>query len=79
MERWDMTRHARPVTDRELRAWLALGEVDRGVGKGLTFLASATAAREGKALWVLRLRMHGRSKEKGKRSINRVLALCAGC
>jgi integrase len=64
MERWDMTRHARPVTDRELRAWLALGEVDRGVGEGLTFLASATAAREGKASWVLRFRMHGRSKEK---------------
>lgn len=59
-----MTRHARPVTDRELRAWLALGEVDRGVGEGLTFLASATAAREGKASWVLRFRMHGRSKEK---------------
>lgn len=59
-----MARQARPVTDRELRAWLAAGEVDRDVGEGLTFLASAMAAREGKASWVLRFRMHGRSKEK---------------
>ncbi len=40
-----MTRQARPVTDRELKAWLSAGAVDRGVGEGLTFLASAAGAR----------------------------------
>lgn len=59
-----MGRQARPVTDRELKAWLAAGEVDRGVGEGLTFIASAAGARDGKASWVLRYRLHGRGKEK---------------
>lgn len=59
-----MNRHQRPITDRELRAWLAAGQVDRGVGEGLTFVASATAARAGKASWILRFRLGGRSKEK---------------
>ena len=30
-----MNRQQRPITDRELRAWLAAGAVDRGVGEGL--------------------------------------------
>jgi Arm DNA-binding domain len=64
MEQWDMARHTRPVTDRELRAWLAAGAVDRGVGEGLTFLASDSGARARKASWVLRYRMNGRNKEK---------------
>ena len=57
------TQH-RPTTDRELRAWLASGAVDRGVGDGLTFVASGTAARAGKASWILRYRLNGRAKEK---------------
>jgi len=36
---WDMNRQQRPITDRELKAWLAAGPVDRGVGEGLTFVA----------------------------------------
>ena len=59
-----MNRQQRPITDRELRAWLAAGPVDRGVGEGLTFVATATAARSGKASWILRYRLNGRSKEK---------------
>jgi integrase len=59
-----MNRQQRPITDRELRAWLAAGAVDRGVGEGLTFVASATAAQAGKASWILRYRLNGRSKEK---------------
>jgi hypothetical protein len=54
----------RPVTDRELKAWLAAGAVDRGVGDGLTFVASAASARTGKASWILRFRLLGKSKEK---------------
>lgn len=59
-----MNRQQRPVTDRELRAWLAAGAIDRGVGDGLTFVASLTAAQAGKASWILRYRMNGRAKEK---------------
>ena len=59
-----MIRQQRPITDRELRAWLAAGAVDRGVGEGLTFVAGATAAQAGKASWILRYRLDGRSKEK---------------
>lgn len=54
----------RPITDRELRAWLASGAVDRGIGDGLTFVASDSAARAGKASWILRFRVHGRAREK---------------
>lgn len=58
------TQQRRPLTDRELRAWLAAGETDRGIGDGLTFVASATAARNGRASWILRFRINGRSREK---------------
>jgi hypothetical protein len=34
------------------------------VGEGLTFVASAPAAQAGKASWILRFRLNGRSKEK---------------
>lgn len=59
-----MNRQQRPITDRELKAWLAAGPVDRAVGEGLTFVASAAAARASKASWILRYRLNGRSKEK---------------
>ena len=59
-----MSRLQRPITDRELKAWLTVGAVDRGVGEGLTFVASAPAAQAGKASWILRFRLNGRSKEK---------------
>jgi integrase len=54
----------RPITDRELKAWLAAGPVDRSVGDGLTFVASTSSAAAGKASWILRYRLHGRQKEK---------------
>lgn len=59
-----MSRQQRPITDRELKAWLVAGAVDRGVGEGLTFVSSTTAAQAGKASWILRYRLNGRSKEK---------------
>ena len=59
-----MDKRQRPLTDRELRAWLADGATDRGIGEGLTFVASAGAASKGKASWVLRYRLHGRLREK---------------
>lgn len=59
-----MNRQQRPITDRELKAWLASGPVDRGIGEGLTFVASSTGAMAGKASWILRFRHNGRSKEK---------------
>lgn len=59
-----MNRLMRPVTDRELKAWIAAGAVDRAVGEGLTFVASPMSARSGKASWILRFRIHGRSREK---------------
>ena len=59
-----MNRLQRPITDRELKSWLAAGAVDRGVGEGLTFVASEPAAHAGKASWILRFRLNGRSKEK---------------
>lgn len=59
-----MSRQQRPITDREIKAWLAAGAVDRGVGEGLTFVASTVAAQAGKASWILRYRINGRSKEK---------------
>ena len=30
-----MSRQRRPITDREIKAWLAVGAADRGVGEGL--------------------------------------------
>ncbi len=59
-----MSRQQRPITDREIKAWLAAGAVGRGVGEGLTFVASTIAAQAGKASWILRYRLNGRSKEK---------------
>ena len=59
-----MSRQQRPITDREIKAWLAAGAGDRGVGEGLTFVASTIAAQAGKASWILRYRLNGRSKEK---------------
>lgn len=58
------TQQRRPLTDRELRTWLAAGQTDRGIGEGLTFVASASAASKGKASWILRFRVNGRPREK---------------
>ena len=44
-----MERQERPLTDRELKAWLAAGETDRAIGEGLTFVAITGAASKGKA------------------------------
>lgn len=52
------------VTDKTLRAWLRAGPVDRGIGDGLTFVASARGAAAGKASWVLRFRFAGAAKGK---------------
>jgi hypothetical protein len=59
-----MNRLNRPITDRELKAWLAAGAIDRGVGEGLTFVASPMSARSGRASWILRFRVNGRSRGK---------------
>lgn len=59
-----MNASQRPITDRQLKAWLALGATDRSVGEGLTFIASKSAALNGKATWILRYRVNGRPKEK---------------
>lgn len=52
------------VTDKTLRAGLRAGPVDRGIGGGLTFIASATSAAKGAASWRLRYRFGGANKEK---------------
>jgi hypothetical protein len=52
------------VTDKTLRAWLRAGAVDRGIGGGLTFIASAASAAKEMASWRLRYRFGGASKEK---------------
>lgn len=59
-----MTGSAKNVTDKALRAWLNAGQTDRGVGDGLTFVASAASARQGKASWILRYRFGGKQTEK---------------
>ncbi len=59
-----MNTQQRPITDRQLKASLAAGAVDRGVGEGLTFVASTSSAQGGKASWILRYRLNGRYKEK---------------
>jgi len=56
-----MSRQQRPINDREIKAWLAAGAIDRGVGEGLTFVASTIAAQAGKASWILRYRLNWRS------------------
>ena len=58
------TGFAQNATDRNLRAWLSAGPVNRGVGDGLTFVASATSARQGKGSWILRFRIGGKQREK---------------
>lgn len=52
------------VSDKTLRAWLKIGAVDRSVGSGLTFQASAAGAAKGHASWVLRFRFGTSSREK---------------
>jgi hypothetical protein len=52
------------ATERNLRAWLAAGPVNRGIGDGLTFVASQPSAQQGKASWILRFRFGGRHREK---------------
>lgn len=52
------------VSDITLRAWLRAGSVDKGIGGGLTFVASGFAAQKGQGSWVLRYRFAGRNKEK---------------
>lgn len=59
-----MTGFSRNATDKTLRAWLSAGPVDKGVGDGLTFVATEAGAREGKASWILRFRFGGRQREK---------------
>jgi integrase len=59
-----MTGFETNATDKNLRAWLSAGPVDRGVGDGLTFVATVASARKGKASWILRYRFGGREKEK---------------
>jgi hypothetical protein len=52
------------VTDITLRTWLRAGPIDKGVGGGLTLVASAFAAQRSQASWVLRYRFAGKNKEK---------------
>ncbi len=52
------------ATDKNLRAWLRAGPVNRGLGDGLTFFAKQASAEQGKASWILRYRFGGRPKEK---------------
>ena len=59
-----MNRQQRPLTDRELKAWLAAGAVDRGVGEGLTFVASVAAAPATNASGTFRYRSHMIRKEQ---------------
>lgn len=58
------TGFAQNAIDRNLRAWLSAGPVDRSVGDGLTFVASAASAQQGKGSWILRFRFGGRQREK---------------
>ena len=58
------TGFAQNATDRNLKTWLSAGAVDRAVGDGLTFVASAVSAREGIGTWILRFRFGGRQREK---------------
>lgn len=59
-----MTGFAKIATDKTLKAWLSAGPVDRGVGDGLTFVATKAGACLGKASWILRYRHGGKGKEK---------------
>lgn len=59
-----MDKQQKPLTDLQLKAWLASGAADRSVGEGLTFVANAASARNGKASWILRFRLNGRARAK---------------
>lgn len=59
-----MTAFEGNATDKTLRAWLSSGPVDKGIGDGLTFVATTAGARRGKASWILRFRHGGRQAEK---------------
>jgi integrase len=59
-----MTGFAQNATDKNLRAWLNAGPVDKMIGDGLIFVASEAGARRGKASWILRYRFGGRQREK---------------
>lgn len=59
-----MTGFVKNATDKNLRAWLNAGPVDRGIGDGLTFVSKEASARLGKASWILRYRFGGRQREK---------------
>lgn len=50
------------VTDKTLRAWLCAGATTRGIGQGLTFLATPAGAASKQASWVLRYRFSGASR-----------------
>ena len=58
------TGFAQNATDRNVRVWLGSGPVDRSVGDGLTLVASAASAEQGKGSWILRFRFGGRQREK---------------
>lgn len=51
------------VTDKALRAWLNIGPVDRGIGSGLTFVATTNALKV-RASWIFRYRFGGVAREK---------------
>lgn len=64
MKETEMDAQRRPLTDRELKAWLADGGTNRSIGECLTFVAGAGSAIKGKASWILRYRLHSRLREK---------------
>lgn len=51
--------HNKPVTDFQLRAWIAAREPAKTIGDGLTF----TVSKAGTAAWILRYRVGGRRRE----------------
>ena len=59
-----MPRVTQTVSDRTLRAWLAAGPVDKGIGGGLVFFAKESSARRAEASWILNYRIGGRRREK---------------
>ncbi len=59
-----MNRQQPPITDRELKACLAAGPLECGLGEGLAFVAGATAGQASQASWSLRLQLSSRIKEQ---------------
>src|SRR6218665_72496 len=53
------------VPDKTLRAWLTTAPVDRGIGGGLTFVATAAGALKGQASLILRYRFGGGARGEG--------------